>query len=153
MEDEAGDDHGRALNPRGVEDATALGRWLATQVPPGQVFCSTARRTRETLAAFHQNWPTILRDKLYLASAGELLAQIHSADDAVCDLMLIAHNPGMHGLLALLAGEYAHERDAERVTMKFPTSACAMLTTDTAHWRDIGPHSMRLELLRWQAES
>ena len=159
VEEDTGD-HGRGLSPRGRADAAALGTWLVAQdYRPAQVLCSTATRTRETLGliadAFAEvgNLPTILRDKLYLAPPGELLREIQTADDAVETLMLIAHNPGLHGLLALLAGEYEHASDEQRVTMKFPTSACAVLTTDAARWREITPHSMKLEVLRWQAES
>jgi phosphohistidine phosphatase len=95
------------------------------------------------------NVPTILSDKLYLASPGELLTILQTADDAIADLMLIGHNPGLHALLALLVGDYADDADADRLILKFPTSACAVLSTHTPHWRDLGPHSTRLEMLRY----
>ncbi len=153
VEEDVGGDHTRALSPRGQADAAALGVWLGAQKAwPEQVFCSTATRTRETLAGLGQTLPTILRDKMYLASAGELLAQVQGADDAVTSLMLVGHNPGMHGLLALLVGDYAHEEDADRVSMKFPTAACAILRITANSWKDLAPHSAILEQLRWSID-
>lgn len=153
VEDVGAGDHTRTLSARGLADAEALGAWLAEHaIVPQQVFCSTATRTRQTLGAISGNWPTILRDKMYLAGAGELLAQIQGADDNVECLMLVGHNPGMHGLLALLVNEYAHERDAERVAMKFPTAACAVLRLDAPRWNDVAPQSATLEHLRWSVD-
>ena len=62
---------------------------------PELVVCSTAKRTRETLAALGPAIPTILSDKLYLSTAGEMLAQVQATDDVVKTLMLVAHNPGI----------------------------------------------------------
>lgn len=153
VEEDTGGDHTRPLSSRGQADAAALGVWLREEnALPDQVFCSTATRTRQTLAAIGGNLPTILRDKMYLASAGELLAQLQNADDAVHTLMLVGHNPGMHGLLALLVGEYADEKDADRVIMKFPTAACAILRIEAASWKDVAPQSAVLEKLRWSVD-
>lgn len=153
VEDEVGGDHARPLSARGRTDAEALGVWLAERDAwPDQVFCSTATRTRETLAGLGHTLPTILRDKIYMASAGDLLAQVQGSDDGVKSLMLIGHNPGMHGLLALLVGAYVDEKDAERVSMKFPTAGCAILRLDADSWKDIKPQSATLELLRWSID-
>lgn len=151
LEDDGAGDHARHLSPRGLTDAAALAQWLSTNaLRPQTIFCSTATRTRETLAALALgNIPTVLSDRIYLATPGELLALLQDADDAVTDLALIGHNPGMHALLALLVGSYADEADADRMILKFPTSACAVMTADVAHWRDLAPHSMRLERLRY----
>lgn len=153
VEEDAGGDHARPLAPRGQEDAVALGDWLAAHARPDVALCSTATRTRETLAALGSNIPTILRDKLYLASAGELLAQVQSADDAAETVVVVAHNPGLHGLLGMLVETYAQEADAERVVMKFPTAACAILTFPVTSWQEIAPQMGRLEALRWAVDA
>lgn len=150
VEDDAGGDHTRTLNPRGEADAAELSIWLNKQgIFPQQVLCSTATRTRQTLAALYPAIPTILSDKLYLASAGELLAALQGSDDAVTDLMLIGHNPGLHVILAQLVGDYANDADADRLILKFPTAACAVLSINLDHWQNLAPQSARLELLRY----
>jgi phosphohistidine phosphatase len=133
-------DHARRLNARGVKDAAALGEWLKkNQAMPELCICSTAQRTRETLAAFGQNIPTILSDKAYLATTGELMALLQQADDAVTHIALIGHNPGMHQLAATLAGSYAQEQDAEKLMLKFPTSAYVRLEFSLLHWHGLEP--------------
>lgn len=150
VEEDAGGDHARGLNERGRADAAALGQWLrAKGWVPDAALCSTATRTRQTLALALPNTPTLLRDAVYLASAAELLAQIQATDDAVNILALICHNPGAHGLLALLVGSYENAADADKLLLKFPTSACAVLTFSAPHWSALVPHSARLQVLRY----
>lgn len=95
------------------------------------------------------NIPTILSDKLYLASVNDMLTLVQGTDDAVNTLLMVCHNPGAHGLLAQLVGEYADEADADKLLLKFPTSACAVMEFDTSSWRDIAAHSARLVKLRY----
>ncbi len=153
VEEDAGGDHTRALSPRGREDAAMLGAWLTEQgLQPDQVLCSTATRTRETLAAFKADYPTSFCDRLYLAELGELTNKIHNTDDSINRLMIIGHNPGMHGLLARLAGDYVNRADESRVVMKFPTAACAVLRFNVGHWSELAPHSGILEQLRWSVD-
>ena len=145
-----GGDHARPLNARGQGDAAALGAWMqATGLAPQRVLCSSATRTQQTLAALAMAAPVEVTDTLYLASAGDMLARIQATPDEITDLMLIGHNPGIHGLLALLVGEYAHEADVDRLILKFPTSATAVLTVKAAHWVDVMPQCARLETLRY----
>lgn len=153
VEDDPAGDHARALSTRGRADAEALGAWMeAQQIRPEQVWCSSAQRTRETLSHLGKNLPTLLRDKMYLATTTELLAQLNAADDAVTSLMLVGHNPGMHGLLAQLVGAYDHATDVDRVIMKFPTAACAVLRLEAASWSEVKPQGAALETLRWSAD-
>ena len=150
VEEDAAGDHARALSGRGKNDAAELGAWIEKKkLWPELVLCSTATRTRETLSGLGKTIPTQLSDKIYLASAGELLAQIQQCDDAVASVMVIAHNPGLHGTLALLVGEYANDDDADKVMLKFPTSACAVLEFEAASWSEITPQTGTLQLLRY----
>ncbi len=160
VEDEQGGDHTRPLNARGVADAAALGAWLAEQgVMADAVLCSTATRTRETLEILGNSQPSAAQqgkvrysDKLYLASAADILAQIQAVDDAATTLMVVGHNPGLHVLLAQLTEHYTHAEDEQRVTMKFPTAACAMLRMEADSWADVAAHSPTLEHLRWSVD-
>jgi phosphohistidine phosphatase len=149
VEDDVGGDHARSLSPRGLTDAQQLGEWLKAEgLVPDVALCSTAIRTRQTLAALGNNLPTILSDKLYLASLQDMLSQIQATDDAVETLMVVAHNPGSHALLAHLAGSFAHEADADRMLLKFPTSACAVMEFAVDSWKDVVAESGRLVMLR-----
>ncbi|MFM9889333.1 MAG: SixA phosphatase family protein [Rickettsiales bacterium] len=148
----AGDDHARDLSARGLADAQKLGTWLGEQgLWPELVYCSTARRTRQTLAGLGATLPTILSDKLYLASAADLLAQLHSVDDAVQRVMLIGHNPGIHALLGQLAGDFADERAAEQVVHSFPTCTLAVISATLPTWRALAPQQGLVEQLRLAA--
>ena len=144
-----GGDHARGLSERGLADAAALGEWLKAQGLMADVaLCSTATRTRQTLAALGKNIPTLLSDKLYLATTTDMLAQIQATDDAVETLMVVAHNPGCHALAALLVGSYANEADGDRLLLKFPTSGCAVMAFAVRRWKDVVGESGRL--VGWQ---
>jgi phosphohistidine phosphatase len=149
VEEDMAGDHARSLSERGVADAAALGEWLKAQgLVADMVLCSTAARTRQTLAALGKNIPTVLSDRLYLASANDMLTQIQATDDAVETLMVVAHNPGCHTLLAQLVGSYANEADADRLLLKFPTSACAVMEFAVRSWRGVALEHGRLNMLR-----
>ena len=108
VEEAAGGDHARPLSERGLADAASLGSWLTEQkLVADLALCSTATRTRQTLAVLGNNIPTILNDKLYLATTNEMLTQIQATDDALKTLMLVCHNPGAHALLGLLVDDCA----------------------------------------------
>lgn len=150
VEEDVGGDHARALAERGVADAKVLGAWLLEQgLKPDAAICSTATRTRQTLALVVPNTPTILSDKLYLASVNDMLTLLQGTDDAVNTLLMLCHNPGAHGLLAQLVGEYVNEADADKLLLKFPTSACALVDFAATRWRDVAAHSGRLVALRY----
>lgn len=150
--DERGDDHGRVLAPTGRESAVALGDWLREYaLMPELVLCSTAARTRETLAALQEILPTELHKSLYLASATDMLALLAKADDAVRHIMIIGHNPGMHALAALLAGQFVREADADAMVYRFPTCGLVSMTVEAPHWVDVEPQSATLDVLRFDA--
>lgn len=150
VEEDVAGDHARGLSERGRGDAAELGEWLAAQkLAPELALCSSANRTRETLAALGKNIPTILSDKLYLANTNEMLSQIQATDDAVSTLMLVGHNPGAHGLVAALVSDYEHDDDADKLLLKFPTAACAVMQFDAASWKDVLPETAMLKTLRY----
>lgn len=130
-----GGDHARGLSARGKEEAATLARWLAAQgIYPDLVLCSTAVRTRETLAALGSQWPTILSDKLYLASSDEILRQIQQVEDGVRTLVVVGHNPGIQMLLGELAGDAQSE---ELWHQQFPTGGAVVAEVKTDQWRDL----------------
>ncbi|MCP2290467.1 SixA phosphatase family protein [Nocardia amikacinitolerans] len=129
-------DHERPLAPRGQREAGLAGDWLReTQPPIDAVRCSTAVRTRETLAATGITAPVVYERGIYEASPRTLIELIQLSDDDVETLLLIGHAPGM----PWTAWELAANRDSNQaveLSRKFPTSALAVLEFDRP-WSDI----------------
>ncbi|MCW8836017.1 MAG: histidine phosphatase family protein [Rhodospirillales bacterium] len=139
------DDFDRPLNERGREAARAMGAYMARAGHhPAVIFCSSARRTRETmdiiLDQLAENPPVHLVDDLYLASARALFGAIHRADDRYRSILLIGHNPGMETLamdLASPARGNGKDASAKRLAHKFPTGALAVFEANIQKWSAI----------------
>ncbi|WP_067542944.1 SixA phosphatase family protein [Nocardia crassostreae] len=131
-------DHDRPLAPRGRREAGLAGDWLReTQPGIDAVLCSTATRTRETLAATGITAPVTFEKGIYEASPHTLIELVQLADPAVATLLLIGHAPGM----PWTAWELASNRGstaAEELSRKFPTSALAVLEFDRP-WAEVDP--------------
>ncbi|MDM4721603.1 histidine phosphatase family protein [Micromonospora sp. WMMA1363] len=115
-----GPDVERPLAPRGRADAAAAGGWLARHaLLPDVVICSVARRTRETwhnvaigmTGAPPENGsagpaPAVhYETDAYAAHPEDLLALLRRVGPDARTVLLIAHNPGISLLSALLAPE------------------------------------------------
>ncbi|ULE31551.1 SixA phosphatase family protein [Mycobacterium sp. IDR2000157661] len=126
-------DHDRPLAPRGVREAGLAGDWLRTNAPSvDAVLCSTAARTRETLARTRIAAPVDYLDRLYDATPGTVIDVINGAqsrfDTDVQTLLVIGHEPAMSAVaLGLCAAESSNSAAAEHISVKFPTSAIAVL--------------------------
>ncbi|MEV0340348.1 histidine phosphatase family protein [Nocardia sp. NPDC050713] len=131
-------DHERPLAPRGQREAGLAGDWLReTQPPIDAVRCSTAVRTRETLAATGITAPVVYERGIYEASPRTLIELIQLSDDDVETLLLIGHAPGMPWTAWELAANRKSNQAVE-LSRKFPTSALAVLEFDRP-WSDIDP--------------
>lgn len=131
-------DHERPLAPRGVAATERLTRYLdAHRARPRVVLCSSARRTRETLAGIAEGLhgdPDVTVDAgLYCASTEFLLHRVRRLPDDAESAMVIGHNPGLHDLAVLLAGSDAATRLAA-----FPTGALVALDLPCDEWAEIG---------------
>ncbi|GAB2792271.1 histidine phosphatase family protein [Streptomyces chlorus] len=136
-------DRDRPLAARGERDAPAAGRAIAGTVgPPGLALCSTAVRARRTWELAAAEWdtspPVRYEPRLYAAGAPGLLAVVREAPADVGTLLLIGHNPGLADLVLALAGDGADDT-LDRVRVKFPTSAVAVLSWRGAAWPDLAP--------------
>ena len=134
-------DHERPLNARGRRDAARMGEHLRGRaISPELVLCSSAVRTRETLAglALGPSVEVVVDPTLYGASSGELHARVRVVDDAVGVLMLIAHNPGTHALATTLVD------DPLRIPA-YPTAALTDLVAPIDSWAELRPGVARLE--------
>ncbi|MFD7304285.1 SixA phosphatase family protein [Streptomyces pharetrae] len=136
-------DHERPLAERGRKDAAEAGRRLVdTGIPFDLALCSTATRTRETwklaVHEFAHRPKTVYEERLYEASPGELIAVLNETPDDAQNLLLVGHNPGVHGLAEVLAGS-AEAEPRERMNSRgFPAAAFAVLSFSGA-WKTLEP--------------
>ena len=128
-------DHERPLAPRGAREAALAGDWLRAHAPAvDAVLCSTATRTRETLARTRIDAPVNYVGRLYDATPGAVIEEINSVESRfgpeVETLLVIGHEPTMSSLaLGLATEEGSNNAAAERISTKYPTSAIAVLRT------------------------
>ncbi|MFE4467223.1 SixA phosphatase family protein [Leifsonia sp. NPDC056824] len=100
----------RPLAERGNAQAPLAGRWLASH---GGVIdlaiVSPAQRARETWqlasAELDPAPPVRFDERVYAASADELLSVVRETPDEARTLILVGHNPGMEQLASLLADD------------------------------------------------
>ena len=124
-------DHDRPLAPRGVREAALAGDWLRVHTPAvDAVLCSTATRTRETLARTRIDAPVSYVDRLYDATPAAVIEEINGVDAAVETLLVIGHEPAMSSVaLGLATPDGSNATAADHISTKFPTSAIAVLRT------------------------
>jgi phosphohistidine phosphatase len=137
-------DHERPLARRGQRDAPGVGRWLRQAgYVPDLVVCSTAQRARETwqLAAAGLASAPVVRfePRVYHADADDLLDLVRQIPPEVRTLLVVGHEPTLRELTLLLAATVVDGSDPgrlERVRLKFPTAATAVLAF-TAGWPEL----------------
>lgn len=138
--DETLTDFHRPLNERGHEAGLAMGHYLHThELRPDYILCSASRRTRDTLDLVTRefdNFPeTRLTRRLYLAPPQDMLNVINSAPSSARTLMVISHNPGIHGLaFELLNRANSPAGPVEKLDEKYPTCGLAVFSFDTETW-------------------
>jgi phosphohistidine phosphatase len=134
------DDHERPLNRRGREAARLVSRHLPAAGDIDLVLCSSAARTRETLAlalaGFAVRPRCMVEDELYLADRDKLIQRLQRLGEAEGNVLLIGHNPGLHELAATLAGPDAPNSRA-LLSGKFPTAARVSFQVRT-RWSGLG---------------
>jgi len=145
-------DHDRPLAPRGRKAAPRMGAFMRKKgYVPAAVLCSTAERTKETLAlvlsALGADPKVRYERALYLAEWPGLLAAMQTAAAADTPLLMIGHNPGIEQLAIALAAqpEDAAERARrDQLERKFPTAGLAVLDFGAPHWDAVKPRSGHL---------
>lgn len=142
MNSEGGGDIERKLAPKGTQDALALGALMKSKdYQPTSIYCSPALRTKETLEAVIEGigeTKTQFEDKIYNSSRGNLFHLIQSADNACDALMIVAHNPGIHELAAMLAAEDDNGL-INRLMSEFSPGTLCVFDCPKAAWSDIQP--------------
>lgn len=132
-------DRDRPLNARGRRGAALMAAWMLREGwRPDLVLCSSAARTRETIAVAMQTLPMpalLTEDGLYLASAEALRRRIAQVPDGCARLMIVAHNPGIEDLARALDRSGAEEGTGPHE--KYPTAGCAWFRSEAASWKRV----------------
>jgi phosphohistidine phosphatase len=115
---------------------------------PDLILCSTAVRTRQTLAPLVHRLiapapPILLEKGLYLAPEATLLARLQKAPNEAGTVLLIGHNDGIWQLAEVLAGRGRAGLLAS-LHDKFPTGALATLRAPIERWPDLVAGSAEL---------
>ncbi|WP_299969123.1 histidine phosphatase family protein [uncultured Roseobacter sp.] len=125
-------DFDRPLNARGQQAAKRLGRWLG-ETPdclPDTVLCSSARRTRETLAGLSlaEGADVRLTDALYHATADQMRHVLRQATGT--RVLMIGHNPGIADLARrIVVAPPEHPRFDD-----YPTGATLVVDLEITGW-------------------
>jgi phosphohistidine phosphatase len=143
------DDPDRPLAPRGERAADRMRDYLDAQsIRPALVLCSSALRTRQTLArvlpALGSELEVRIERSLYTFEAAALLDRLGGVPEGVPSVMLVGHNPAIQDLALMLA---ALGNRLEGLARKYPTAALAEIVFPSGSWQDIG--KTRGELTRF----
>jgi len=115
---------------------------------PDLILCSTAARTRQTLAPLVHRFsipapPIRLEKGLYLASETTLLERLRAIPDDVRSVLLIGHNEGIGELAVALAGNGTASALAA-LRQKYPTGALATLRVPDSTWSGLAAGAAEL---------
>jgi phosphohistidine phosphatase len=132
-ESSTGRDFDRRLAERGLRDAPRMGDEIRKLgLDYDLVLSSPAARAAETaeLAGLSPRYD----DRIYDASASELLAIVQHADDSVSRMMMVGHNPGFDRLASRLVAQ----------TVEMPTGALVEIDLPVDQWTEAGDGNGRL---------
>ena len=127
-------DFDRELLPRGYEQIAELKNFIKDHpIDPKIILCSSAMRTRQTLAEFKDLWHEAsiqFIDELYLASKQEILDQICAQNSSV-EILVVGHNDGLSDLVMNLAHPPHALKTCGFISMEFPFESSAYISQDT----------------------
>lgn len=142
----ASSDHARHLSDKGRDDAKALGNFMAAEgLVPDLIYCSSSQRTCETLEfilpALNQEPKTFIEKGLYNADERALLGFTVAALPEADSLLLLAHNPGVHGFAMGLLSEVADGVEAHALSEGYPPGTLSVFSFDVDSWALVAPHT------------
>ena len=135
-------DKERPLARRGISNTPHMAAWLKTsRLTPELVLCSTAVRTRRTLALMKQALAgeiqnIELREDLYSSASAGLIAIVRALPGDIRQVMIIGHNPGLQDAAIELTGKGDAEL-RQALAAKFPTAGIAVIDFPVDRWSDI----------------
>lgn len=137
-------DKERPLNKRGENDAARIGRYLRqVNYLPGVIYCSTAKRTRQTLSLLSNDWqyePQVsFEDSLYSESAANYIDAIEQTSVSQERVLIIGHNPNMEQLACRLLS-----RD-DLGFVRFPTGGLMCVEFAANGWQSLRKYRGQLK--------
>jgi phosphohistidine phosphatase len=143
-------DRDRTLTERGESAAATMGKAMAERgLIPDRILCSTARRTRETLAALQPHLaaeaPVVLLEELYSTPDEDYTAILATNGGDARNLLVIGHNPRTQVTAVNLVRD-GDKAERARLAGKFPTAALAVIGFDRDGWETLASDRGRLEL-------
>lgn len=141
-------DYDRPLNARGRSALPLMGHHMAIHgLAPQKILCSSARRTRETLAGllpfFGDDLGARLTRDLYDAGEDRMIDQIRAHGGNARTLLVIGHNPGLQETALALIGA-GNPLFIEDIEAKFPTAGLAVIDFPAMKWVDVEPKTGRI---------
>jgi phosphohistidine phosphatase len=138
----------RPLAQRGIEDAGAIGDWLAKAgIGPNRVVVSPARRARQTWEGAAARLPSspapILDSRIYDNEAETLLDVVHDTPADVETLVLVGHNPSFEDLAHGLDDGDGDDRARAKLRGGFKTSGTAVFDIDVP-WNEVATRAATL---------
>ncbi|MGH8175179.1 MAG: SixA phosphatase family protein [Steroidobacter sp.] len=129
------EDWDRALEAQGQRDAREMGQRLKSRrLKPNSILSSPAVRAQATATIMARELGVAAAqvrydERLYLASAKNLLQVIQELGGQTKHLMVVGHNPGIT--------EFADEVSGDRSVDNLPTCAVYTLQFDTKYWSEL----------------
>ena len=122
----------RPLNERGVAAARSMGVTVAARgFCPQQLISSPAKRAMQTAAVFAESAglaiEIALDERIYEAIPQTLFGITNRFSDEFETAMIVGHNPGFEGFIALLTGESQQMR----------AGAIAVINLKAGYWADV----------------
>jgi phosphohistidine phosphatase len=129
-------DFERTLNKRGLKAAPLMGEVLNAKISPDLIVSSPATRAKMTAEAVAQKlgYPQekiAFVERIYEASAADLLRIIHRLPQEAEEVLMVGHNPGMTELINALSEDFRVEN--------LPTAGVVGLMFDLQQWSQIAP--------------
>lgn len=143
------EDQDRPLNEVGHKECKTVGQYLKEQsINPDLVLCSSAKRTRETIALVIEaagiNPPVNYLKELYYNSTDAIYQILGEVDDQVDSVIIVSHNPSIHQCAVSLV----KEGDTDlimKMNGKFSPASFASFSLPIDSWDEIRPGSATLD--------
>lgn len=136
------EDKHRPLSKQGLADALALGKLMkAKNYSPDFVICSPARRTQQTLRKLLDTFgeiPAVFPPAVYYSTTGQLYETLKQIGSERQNVLLISHNPSIHGLARFLVG-LGNEEALMRLNIEYPECTLSVLECPIDSWSTLLP--------------